>query len=262
MAKQLKKVYESIIQDYGDGSIFDLGAKEKVHTEVIPCKITQLDEILGGGWPLGRICEIFGWEATGKTTLALKLAAAAQVTGNVAYIDTEHCLSLDWAKKLGVNTDELTFSQPDHAEMALDIIERLIKSEQFNVIILDSVAALVPKAELEGEVGDCHVGLASRLMSQAMRRLCSVLLHSKCCLIFINQIRMKIGVMFGNPETTTGGNALKFFAAIRLHLQKTKTVEEGKTPVGLHIKAKTVKNKIVSPFQECSYDIMFTGEIK
>lgn len=261
MAKQLKRVLENINSDYGDRTIINLGDKDSLQIEKVSTGISQLDEILGGGFPLGRMVEIFGNESTGKTTLALKLTAEAQKQGNVAYIDLEHCLDVEWAKKLGVNVDNLTFCQPSYAEMALDIIERLIISERYKVIILDSVAALVPKVELEGEAGDTHIGLQARLMSQAMRRLCAALAKSQCCLVFINQIRMKIGV-WGNPETTTGGRALKFYAAIRINLTKIKTVIKGKTAIGFTIRAKTVKNKIAAPFQNCEFTIFFNGRVE
>lgn len=261
MAKQLKKVWENINSDYGNRTIINLGDKDSLQIETIPTGITQLDSTLGGGFPLGRMVEIFGNESTGKTTLALKLTAEAQKQGNVAYIDLEHCLDVGWAKKLGVDIDNLTFCQPSYAEMALDIIERLIISEKYKVIILDSVAALVPKVELEGEAGDTHIGLQARLMSQAMRRLCAALTKSQCCLVFINQIRMKIGV-WGNPETTTGGRALKFYAAIRIKLAKVKNVMKGKNIIGFTIRARTVKNKVTAPFRDANFNIMFEGRIE
>lgn len=260
MAKQIKRVLDNICEEYGEHTIFQLSDKEnlKIDTEK---SSTPVDSIIGGGFPRGRITEIFGPEGSGKTTLALKLIAEAQKTGLCAYIDMEHALDLSWAKKIGVNTDELILTQPDYAEAALDILKRLVESQQFSVVVVDSVASLVPRAELEGDIGAANVGLQARLMSQIMRILTTVLIKSNTVVVFINQVRMSI-VMFGNPETTPGGLALRFAASVRLRVQRRENKKEGSKIVGITMKAKCVKNKISNPFDETEFTVYFSGEIK
>jgi recombination protein RecA len=262
MAKQLKKTLESLNEMYGGNTIFKLGEVPNLGLEFIPTGIPQINEVMGGGFPKGRIVEVFGLEGSGKTTLALHAAAKAQKDSLVAYIDVEHAINPEWATKLGVNIQNLYFAQPSTAEEALDIVEKLIETEQFGLIIVDSVAALVPKVELEGEAGEAHVGLQSRLMSQFMRRLTSRIANSHTCLVFINQIRMKIGVMYGNPETTSGGMALKYYASIRLNLKKQKVTSEKDVPIFVQTKVTAIKNKVAEPFKDCQFEIWFTGELK
>jgi len=262
MAKQLNKTLLKLNELYGENTVFRLGEMPNLNIEWISTGIPQIDSIMGGGFPRGRIIEVWGAEGGGKTTLALVGAASAQKQGNtVAYIDAEHGVNPGWVSKLGVSMNDLFFAQPSYAEEALDIVEKLIETEQFGLIIVDSVAALVPKAELEGEAGEAHVGLHARLMSQFMRRLTSKIANSKTCLAFINQIRMKIG-NWGNPETTSGGLALKYYASIRLNLKKKKVIEVKDEPIGCQVHAIVVKNKVSEPFHDCMFEIYFTGEIK
>lgn len=262
MGKNIKNVLKNINEEYGDGSIMELGQSDFNPTEYISTGIDCIDKIIGDGIPSGRITEIYGNESCGKTTLALKIISEAQKNGICAFIDAEHALDIGWCKKLGVDVDKLILSQPDNAEQALDIVRRLVESEKFSVIVVDSVAALVPKAELEGEIGDANIGLQARLMSQTMRILTASLKKSKTALVFINQQRQKIGILFGNPNVTCGGVALKFYAAVRLSLTRKSPVKEKKEYIALPIKAKVIKNKVNIPFKEALFEIRFDGIIK
>lgn len=258
-AKAVEAAIAQIEKNYGKGSIMALGDQPNEDIPVIPTGCIQLDMALGvGGFPRGRIIEIYGPESSGKTTLTLHAIAEAQKLGGVAaFIDAEHAFDAVYARKLGVDIESLLVSQPDTGEQALDIAETLVRSGAIDIIVIDSVAALVPQAEINGEMGDNHVGLQARLMSQALRKLTGILSKSNTCMLFINQLRMKIGVMFGNPETTTGGNALKFYATQRIDIRRIAAIKDGEDVIGNRTRVKVVKNKVAAPFTQCEFDILY-----